>query len=506
MNRKGLAWKFLAPVGAVLATVIALLIWILGAYQTRQAEHAFEEHLTSLAVTSRSMFHSAAEDYCRSVGMEFHRLGVGSKAMSDFETSAFQAFREDPRLESRVQHSVDKDGVPRLYVVSPARLKEECNTCHAGSGLELFQDRKIGDLVAAFGVSVSKAELEKSERAMRLAGIGVGFGVLAVIGLVVTFFVRRIILRPLAVLSGSILQMAGGDLTVRAELRSADEIGRLGQAFNAMVAELNEALLTVEKAAEQVASGSMELAAGAEQMAKTVEEDAKVGQALQGAGREVIASLQRLMANAEHLTEHTRRTGEETAVVVRDTDQGSQAGQSASRGMEEIQQATARIEQAVRVIQEIARQTNLLSLNAAIEAAKAGVQGKGFAVVAEEVRKLAERSGKAAREIDEIILRTQEAVTAGVGSVGTTLEHLEDVRQRISTVSRRILEMDALSREQAQTGTEVGRLMDQTNGRLDQNAAATHELEATVHEVTRTAANLTRVAEGLNALVKRFKL
>jgi len=508
MSRMGLALKFLVPVGAALAVVMALLIWILGGYQTRQAEHAFEEHLTSLAIASRSMLHSSAEEYCKTHGMEFHRVGsgTGSGAQTDFERGAFKAFGEDSRLESRVDHFVGTDGVSRLYVLAPARLKDECNTCHGGYGLELFKDRKVGDLVAAFGVSISKAELEKSERTTQLAGVGVGLGVLVAIGLIITYFVRRIILRPLAALSGSIVQMAGGDLTVRAEIQSEDEIGRLGQSFNAMVAELNQAILTVEKAAERVASGSMELASGAEEMAKTVEEGAKVGEALQGAGREVLVSLQRLMANAENLTEHTHRTGDETAVVVRDTDLGSQAGQSATRGMEEIQQATARIEQAVRVIQEIARQTNLLSLNAAIEAAKAGAQGKGFAVVAEEVRKLAERSGKAAREIDEIILRTQEAVSAGVGSVGTTLEHLEDVRQRISKVSQRILDMDALSREQAKTGTEVRRLMDQTNGRLDQNAAATHELEATVHEVTRTAADLTRVAEGLKELVNRFKL
>jgi methyl-accepting chemotaxis protein len=191
---------------------------------------------------------------------------------------------------------------------------------------------------------------------------------------------------------------------------------------------------------------------------------------------------------------------------VRDTDLGAEAGQSATRGMEEIQQATASIDQAVRVIQEIARQTNLLSLNAAIEAAKAGAQGKGFAVVAEEVRKLAERSGKAAKEIEEIIQRTQEAVSAGVASVGTTLEHLEDVRQRIAQVSSHVQDIDGLSRSQAQTGAEVRRLMDETARRLDHNATATHELEATVHEVTRTAEELTRVSEELREVVNRFKL
>ncbi len=505
MKRMGLALKFFLPVGATLALVLGILVWVLGAYQTRRAEHAFEDHLSSLAVASRSMLHSSAEEYCKSLGMEFHRLN-SETGMSDFERSAYRAFGEDPKLEFRVQHFTDKEGVARMYVLAPARLKDECTTCHSGYGLSLFKDRKVGDLVAAFGVSVSKAELQGDERRTQVAGLFIGIGILVVISLTVSYFVRRIILRPLGALSGSIVRMAGGDLTVRAEVASEDEIGQLAGSFNVMVGQLNQAIQTVEKASEQVASGSMELAASAEQMAHTVEENARVGEALQGAGRGVMGSLQQLMENVDNLTEHTHRTEEEAGVVVRDTDEGSKAGQHATQGMQEIQQATARIDQAVRVIQEIARQTNLLSLNAAIEAAKAGAQGKGFAVVAEEVRKLAERSAKAAREIEEIILRTQEAVAAGVGSVGVTLEHLEDVRQHIAQVSQHIHEMDGLSRAQAQTGVEVRRLMDQTSGRLDANAAATHQLEATVHEVTRTAEDLTRVAEGLKELVNRFKL
>jgi methyl-accepting chemotaxis protein len=506
MNRAGLAVKFLLPVTAVLTVVIGILIWVLGSFQTRQAERAFESHLSSLAIASRSMLHSSAEEFCASHGLEFHRVRPDSGTLTEFEQSAFQAFSQDPKLEFRTQHFVDKDGIARLYVVAPARLKEECSICHGAFGLNYFKERKVGDLVAGFGVSISKAELQKSERNTQVAGAVIGIGILLLIGLVVSYFVRKTILGPLTKLSGSISQVAGGDLTVRAEISSEDELGRLGQDFNRMTGELNQAILTVEKAAEGVASGSAQLAASAEQMARTVEENAKVGEALQGAGQGVMNALGQLMGNVENLADHTRRTGDETSAVVKDTDLGAKAGQSATKGMTEIQDATASIDQAVRVIQEIARQTNLLSLNAAIEAAKAGAQGKGFAVVAEEVRKLAERSGKAAKEIEEIIQRTQAAVAAGVTSVGTTLDHLEDVRQRISQVSGHVQDIDGLSQSQAQTGVEVRRLMEQTASRLDQNATATHELEATVHEVTRTAEELTRVSERLRELVTRFRL
>jgi methyl-accepting chemotaxis protein len=94
----------------------------------------------------------------------------------------------------------------------------------------------------------------------------------------------------------------------------------------------------------------------------------------------------------------------------------------------------------------------------------------------------------------------------GADSVGTNLEHLEDVRRRIAQVSGRVQDIETLSQAQVETGTEVRRLGDQTSRSLDQNAAATQELEATVHEVTRTAEGLTRVAEGLEELVNRFRL
>jgi methyl-accepting chemotaxis protein len=506
-----LSSRFLIPVAAALAVIMAGLIWAVTAYQASSAETAFREHLTTLATTSGSMIHSSAEEYCRNHGMIYHRVMPGqvngTDSVADFERSALDAFVRPGAPPFLMRQYVDRNHKPQMYVLAPARIKAECVDCHKASGLEsLFQGRKDGDLVAAFGVSLSTAPLRRDVFRVRLAGAMAGLAVLVAVGLIMSFFVRRNILGPLAELAGTIDRMAQGDLTARAPIRNEDELGSLAGTFNRMAVQLGEALGKVETASSRVAAGSVELAATSEEMARTVDETARVSEGLQAAGQQVQQNLRGLEGNAAAMDGYTRSTTTEAEAAVQDSAQGAEAGRGAVREMKAIQEATEQIGRAVQMIQEIARQTNLLSLNAAIEAAKAGDQGKGFAVVAEEVRKLAERSAVAAKEIQEILGRTREAVAGGAASVELTQDRLEAIRLRVTAVSGRIQEIGGISQEQTRSSNSAGQLMDQTAARLQQNAAATQELAATVQEVSRTAEDLANVAEGLNAIVAGFKL
>lgn len=510
MNRKGLALKFFLPVVTALAVILGLAIWGVTSYQTTQAEQAFEANLQSLAVASRSMFHADAEEYCRSRGMAFHRVLGGrhnpDPALEAFERTSLATFAAAPATEHAVGHVQDAKGNPFIYVLSPGRLKDACVQCHGAFGIDALQGRNPGDVVAAFGVSMSMADLYQRQRNLRILAAFGGLVLLIAISLVIVRRVRTTILDPLDQLSTALGRVAGGDMTVEAPAGSGDEIGRLAATFNGMVKDLNQTLGSMGLASDQVASGSTELAASAEQMNQTVQETAKVGEDLRRAGSEVLEALRKLDADVESAATQARATGSRAEAAVVDTDRGAKAGRGTAKGMEGIQEATSRIVAAVKVIQGIARQTNLLSLNAAIEAAKAGAQGKGFAVVAEEVRILAERSGQSAKEIEETIQAMQDAVSEGATSVDATLHHLEAIRERISGVSDSIRDIDALSQGQAKTSREVGRLMNQTASRLDENAAATHQLAATVHEVAQTSEALAQVAETLRATAKRFKL
>ncbi|WLT30545.1 methyl-accepting chemotaxis protein [Geothrix sp. PMB-07] len=311
------------------------------------------------------------------------------------------------------------------------------------------------------------------------------------------------ITRPLGRLVDGLLN---SDLSRELAIESEDEVGAAARAFNAYNAGLRTTVLEVKQLAERVASGSTELSASSEQMARSVEEIARVGETLQSSGDQVVQAMKGLSRNLAEVSTQTQQVGERSSLAVAETERGTLSGQAASEGMGNIQRVTGDIFQAVQVIQEIANQTNLLSLNAAIEAAKAGEQGKGFSVVAEEVRKLAERCAEAAKDIEQLIQQAQGTVSQGTDRVAETLRNLESIRSQIGAIAANIQEVDKLDHQEAQTGATVEALMDRTAGQLTQNAAATQQLAATVREVTRTSEELAHVAEGLMGVVRGFHL
>ena len=352
------------------------------------------------------------------------------------------------------------------------------------------------------GAGVYVDDTQREFRAFAASIIGVSL-IIAVLVFLASIRFAGAMVKPLLQLVEGLRQ---SDLGHQLQVSSQDEIALAAQAFNAYNQDLRGTVMEVSGFAERVASGSTQLAASSREMSRAVQEIAQVSEDLKRSGEQVVHAMQSLQETVGAMGGQIRTTGEAAQTAVHDTDRSAGAGQHTAEGMAEIEQATGQIVRAVGVIQDIARQTNLLSLNAAIEAAKAGSMGKGFAVVAEEVRKLAERSRSSAQEIEQLIQRTQEAVKEGVGSVSITLEHLESIRDRITQVATGIQDVDRLSHSQSGTSGQVGQLMDQTNGRLAQNAAATHELSATVEEITRTSEELAHVADGLRNVVKGFKL
>jgi len=509
LSDKSLAAKTFIAIGSLLAVVILLVIWAVSAQQATLMEKGFDDRVTTLAACSRTMFHAAAQDYCQSQGMAYHRVRPGEAAAGpegDFERRALAAFAADPALATLRAELEGAGGATSMYVLTPARLRDECVLCHGAVGMDALKDKRVGDLVAVFGVSVPTTELHARVRNTRLGACLAGLILLALVSWVVNLTVRRTILRPLVTFSRALERLAKGDLTARVAVASRDELGQVAETFNDTVSQLNQTFRTVEAASEQVASGSVQLAASAEEMAKAVSEVAQVGEELRQAGQAVQDALVELGLNVDTMAEHSRRTGEEAEAAKQDAIHGTQTGEGTAQGMAAIRKATDRIVSAVQVIQGIARQTNLLSLNAAIEAAKAGTLGKGFAVVAEEVRKLAEHSAHSTREIRSLIEEVDGVVLQGAQAVDLNVQFLKDIAAQVTSVADSAQGIARAVEAEVATRGRIKVQVDGTTRDLEGSVDTNARIAATVAEVAGTARDLARVAESLDQKIASYKI
>ncbi|BDU77966.1 methyl-accepting chemotaxis protein [Mesoterricola sediminis] len=325
-------------------------------------------------------------------------------------------------------------------------------------------------------------------------------------GVAAAWFITRSITEPLRSFMAVLGQVATGDLRVRADQGAEDETGQLGRSLNLALESLSAALRQVSSAALSVASGATELSASAEEMTATTDQIAKGSELTHRSTQSMAAAVSQLSASVHQVAGHAQDSVRHSELSVKHTEEGHRAGERMAEGMGRIKETTANIRKAILVIQEMAQQTNLLSLNAAIEAAKAGDHGKGFAVVAEEVRKLAERSRQSAIEIEGLLVESHDAVEGGLSAVGTTQEQLGQIRGAIRSVSEVLLGIGSATLEQATTSEEVARRVEGVSREMEQNAAATQQMAATVEEIARTASTLAKVSDDLSQTLGQFKV
>jgi len=294
----------------------------------------------------------------------------------------------------------------------------------------------------------------------------------------VAVYIAGLISRPVNDSAALAKTLASGDLTASVHYDSRDEIGVMCTSLNAMAEKLHGTVLTIQESSENVASGSEELAASAESMAQAVSEQASVVE-------QISSSLEQMGANVALTNENAARTDAIARSVRQDAEEGGKAVSQTVIAMRDIAER-------ITIVEEIARQTNLLALNAAIEAARAGEHGKGFAVVAAEVRKLAERSGKAAGEISELSVSSLD-VAEKAGAM------LEKMVPEIRETSELISGINTATREQS-AGVEQIR---QAAGQLDQ---VTLSNSSSSEEVASTSEELASMAETLQGEVAFFKV
>jgi len=354
---------------------------------------------------------------------------------------------------------------------------------------------------------VSRQENDGNDRAYSRTRWGALALIIAGLGVALTVSLRTVsgITGPLtSIVEISQRSLANRDLTLEVPVTSQDELGQVAQAFNRFSGGFRELVRRFAQSSAGVASGSVQLSASAQEMTAAADQIARRTEEQRTMADGVAAAMLQLSTSIDQVAANVRTSEQQMGEAVGVVAEGAEAGQAATRAMAGILDSTGQMVQAVRVIQDIARQTNLLSLNAAIEAAKAGAQGKGFAVVAEEVRKLAESSRAAAAQIQQLIERTNLVVGEGSSRVDQTGAALRLIEARMASLSSLVRQVGGAAQEQARTGQEVHQQMEASARITVENAAAIHQLAVSVQEVHRTADDLAGLAEALAGETRNY--
>ena len=344
--------------------------------------------------------------------------------------------------------------------------------------------------------------------------------VCAVVALLLGLLIAGLISSPLRRLAEEANKVAAGDLRVQLNQGGRDEIGQMTASFAAMVDNLRSMIGKIETASSRVTETSTEVYSTSEQMATGAEEVASQAATVATAGEEMSATSGDIAQNCQMAAESANRANESAASgaqVVQDTVQCmykiAERVNDTSTTVASLGSRSDQIGQIVGTIEDIADQTNLLALNAAIEAARAGEQGRGFAVVADEVRALAERTTRATREIGEMIKaiqsETRGAVTAmeqgvrevesGTSEAARSGQAIAEIIDQIGALQTQVNQIATAAEEQTATTSEISSNMIQITEVVQQTARGAHE-SATA------ASQLKDVAEELQGLVRQFKL
>ncbi|MEM0982586.1 MAG: methyl-accepting chemotaxis protein [Planctomycetota bacterium] len=405
-------------------------------------------------------------------------------------------------------------------------------------GLVLQRDELVLNTLDRIGPEVRDLSLQIQESLIRDVGIeheqatattsrvrvvigsAVGFALVA--GIVIAVMVTRIAIRPINAVVERLREIGegDGDLSIRLRERGTDEFAELGQYFNRFMEQLHDLVKSVRSAAANVADSSTEMSTAVLSLASTLDDQERQASQVAAAAEEMHQTVVEIASNSSTASSATaesnnaaRSGGDVVEKTVEEVRMVADEIRETASIMDELGEKSNQVGHIIEVINEIAEQTNLLALNAAIEAARAGEHGRGFAVVADEVRKLAERTTDATAQVTDNITaiqeRTGQAVDRiracsdrGEGGVKLAAEagtSLASIVESSANSARVVESIAAAAEQQSAASEEISRSIERISGGVrDSNSVA--------HSTRSSAEALAEHAETLRESVARFKL
>ncbi|AZR74017.1 hypothetical protein BBF96_11805 [Anoxybacter fermentans] len=379
------------------------------------------------------------------------------------------------------------------------------------------------------------------------------FGIISLICLAITIVIMYIVImvfvgKPIDILAKGTTKIAMGDLTNEIDINSNDEIGILAKNFNNMALNLRKIIDKIINTSTQVSSSSQELATitaesleTAQQIANTIEGLAIMASSQAEDTQRGADSIQKMADSLKVIMNNTKETLESITKVERFSNEGVNVVKEQLAKMNEnktsvikvgeiiqsLARQTENIVKIVSTIQAISNQTNLLALNAAIEAARAGEYGRGFSVVADEVRSLAEETGRATTQVEEIINHIKENIEAAVSEMGNaeravkaqeiavdnTNKFFNEIHEMLKEITIRVNEIVEENEKISQTVDLMVKMIENISASVEETAASTEETSAATEEqtaaleqISQSTDKLARLAKDLQEMVAKFKI
>ncbi|WP_040948727.1 methyl-accepting chemotaxis protein [Gorillibacterium massiliense] len=465
--------------------------------------------------------------------------------------SKLKAGSEEAKLFAQYRSELTDYRAERKKVLDFAKANQlsEAKTEYAKLyELQLNVDERLAQQLDILNDNAEKMKGDEE----KLANQARNFGILAWVGSLIlllagSYGIGVLLIKPLTALQEQMGRGGKGDLTVRGDYESRDEIGRLTSSFNTMISGLKEIVYKVNESSLTLSASSQEMTASSEQTAKASEQIASVTTELSAGMEEQVKSvvaaadsvkmmtdnlsfvvkgsdeLQRLTDDTLESTERGASTVGEIATGMNDIDQSVQASQVIIR---ELSGKSDEIGEIITTVKGIAEQTNLLALNAAIEAARAGESGRGFAVVAGEIRKLADASSQSSKHIenliDEIRVKTSRAVHSmdnemelvrvGVNRSRIVSEAFRAIEQSAFQVSRKMEEIRSSIGKVTVEGervnaemTHIHAVSQEAMAGIEEASAASEQQLSAMEEVAHSSRALAELAEELQNSLSRFQ-